>query len=121
MSKPFQSGLRQKLNEFTLNLAWLERLDFTSKQAPLAPELAAQLLTQEQKRENQLKNNKKLPQFAPAEDPVLNDFKREMGFHRQAQATVTEAIPKIKALRILTKRFGILYFIYYMHIIFFKW
>lgn len=82
----------------------MEQLDCVSKQAPLAPELAAQLLTQEQKRENELKNNKKLKQYQPNEDPVLNDFKREMIFLRQAQATVMEAIPKLHALGLPTKR-----------------
>ncbi|KAL3285485.1 hypothetical protein HHI36_000017 [Cryptolaemus montrouzieri] len=98
------SGMKQKLDEFKLDLKWIERLDCISKQAPLAPELAAQLLTEEQKRENQLKNNKKLTQYAPEDDPVLNDFKREMMFHRQAQATVMDAIPRLKALGIPTKR-----------------
>lgn len=82
----------------------MEVLECVNKQAPLAPELAAQILTQEQKRENELKNNKKLKQFQPNEDPVLNDFKREMMFLRQAQATVMEAIPKLQALGLPTKR-----------------
>ncbi|XP_018579454.1 probable rRNA-processing protein EBP2 homolog [Anoplophora glabripennis] len=98
------SGLKQKLEEFKLKLSWIEQLDCVNKQAPLAPELAAQMLTQEQQRESQLKNNKKLPQYTPSEDPVLNDFKREMTFHRQAQAAVTEAIPRLKAMGIATKR-----------------
>lgn len=98
------AGLKQKYEEIHLDLPWLERLDFVNKLAPLAPEMAAQLLIQEQKRENQLKNNKKLPQYAPSEDPLLNDFKRETLFYRQAQATVLEAIPKLKALNIPTKR-----------------
>lgn len=85
-------------------MPWIERLDCINKQAPLAPELAAQMLSEEQKRENQLKNNKKLPQFLPTDDPVLNDFKREMGFHRQAQAAVVEAVPKLKALGLPTMR-----------------
>ncbi|XP_050304822.1 probable rRNA-processing protein EBP2 homolog [Anthonomus grandis grandis] len=97
-------ALKQKLEEISLDLPWIERLDFTSDQAPLAPELAAQLLAHEQKRENQLKNNKKLPQLKPSDDPVLNDFKREMAFHRQAQATILDAIPKLKALGLPTKR-----------------
>lgn len=63
------------------------------------------MLEQEQKRENQLKNNKKLPQIAASEDPVLNDFKREMLFYRQAQASVLDAIPKLKSMGIPTKRF----------------
>lgn len=87
-----------------MDLPWIERLDCTNSQAPLAPELAAQLLAHEQKRESQLKNNKKLPQFKPSEDPVLNDFKREMTFHRQAQAALLDAIPKLKALGLPTKR-----------------
>jgi len=98
------SGLRQKLQEFQLELSWVEVLDSINKQAPLAPELAAQILEQEQKQENRLKNNKKLPQVSIADDPVLNDFKREMLFYRQAQATVLEAIPKLKTLGISTKR-----------------
>lgn len=101
----FQAGLKQKLEEFRLKLPWIEYVDCINKQAPLAPELAAQMLTQEQKRENQLKNNKKLLQYAPSEDPVLNDFKREMMFHRQAQAAVTDAIPRLRAMGIATKRY----------------
>ncbi|CAH1106533.1 unnamed protein product [Psylliodes chrysocephalus] len=98
------SGLKQKVEELKLNLPWIERLDCTSSQAPLAPEFAAQMLIHEEKRSNQLKNNKKLPQFSPSEDPVLNDFKREIMFQRQAQATILEAIPKLKAMGISTKR-----------------
>lgn len=92
------------MEEIKLKLPWIELLDIVNKQAPLAPELAAQMLAHEQKRENQLKNNKKLPQFNLSEDPILNDFKREMLFHRQAQAAVMECIPKIKAMSIPTKR-----------------
>lgn len=66
--------------------------------------MAAQLLEQEKKRENELKNNRKLKQYQPSEDPVLNDFKRETMFLRYAQATVMEAIPKLHALGISTKR-----------------
>lgn len=98
-------GLRQKSDEFKSTLSWIETLVCVNNQAPLAPELAAQMLAQEHKRENQLKNNKKLPQFAPSEDPVLNDFKREIMFQRQAQATIMEAIPKLKAMGLKTKRY----------------
>lgn len=97
-------GLTMKYEEFKLNLPWIELLDNVNKEAPLAPELAAKMHEQEQKRANQLKNNKKLQQFAAAEDPVLNDFKREMMFHRQAQATVMQALPKLKAMGIATIR-----------------
>ncbi|EFA10478.1 probable rRNA-processing protein EBP2 homolog [Tribolium castaneum] len=97
-------GLRQKLAEFKSSLPWIENLDLVNKQAPLAPELAAQLLIHEEKRENQLKNNKKLPQVDPSADPVLNDFKRETMFHRQAQAAVMEALPRLKAMGLKTIR-----------------
>ncbi|XP_057653304.1 probable rRNA-processing protein EBP2 homolog [Diorhabda carinulata] len=98
------SGLKQKLEEIKLDLAWIERLDCINAEAPLAPELVAEMLTQEEKRSNELRNNKKLPQFSPKEDPVLNDFKREMMFHRQAQACTLEAIPKLKQMGLPTKR-----------------
>lgn len=87
-----------------MNLPWIETLECINKQAPLAPELAAKILNEEEKREKQIKNNKKLPQIPIAEDPVLNDFKRETMFHRQAQATVLEAIPKLKEMGIPIKR-----------------
>lgn len=92
------------MDEFKLNLPWIETLDSINKEAPLAPELAAQMLAHEEKRTNQLKNNKKLPQIPSIEDPVINDFKREILFHRQAQATVLEAIAKLKEMGIPTKR-----------------
>ncbi|RZC31880.1 Ebp2 domain containing protein [Asbolus verrucosus] len=98
------AGLKQKLEELKLKLAWIETLDCVNKQAPLAPELAAQLLINEEKRENELKNNKKLPQIDASVDPVLNDFKRETMFHRQAQAAVMEALPKLKAMGLKTIR-----------------
>ncbi|KAI4460819.1 rrna processing protein ebna1-binding protein-related [Holotrichia oblita] len=97
-------GLRQKQKEMKLNLPWIETLDCINKVAPLAPELASKMQEQEDRRENQLKNNKKLPQFTPNEDPVLNDFKRETMFYRLAQATVLEAIPKLKQMNIPTQR-----------------
>lgn len=74
---------------------------------------------QEEKRENQLKNNKKLPQFSPSEDPVLNDFKRETMFYRLAQATVLEALPKLKEMGIPTIRwdvyFNLLFILIYIY------
>lgn len=59
---------------------------------------------QEARRARQLKGNKKLPQFVPSEDPVLNDFKRETMFHRQAQSAVVEGIARLKSLNVSTKR-----------------
>lgn len=100
----FQAGLKRKVADFKLNLPWLETLDLINTPAPLAPEMAVQLQEQEDKRANQIKNNKKLPQIKPVDDPVLNDFKREMLFHRQAQSAVLEGIAKLKKLGIKTKR-----------------
>ncbi|KAB0795369.1 hypothetical protein PPYR_12208 [Photinus pyralis] len=99
-----EASLKQKLLEFQLKLPWIERLDSTNDPAPLAPEMAAQILEQEEKQKSLRSNNKKLPQIAIENDPVLNDFKREMIFYRQAQAAVLSSIPKLKALKIQTKR-----------------
>ena len=39
-----------------------------------------------------------------ADDPVHNDFKREMLFYRQAQATVIESLTRLKSMGVSTKR-----------------
>lgn len=96
--------MKEKLDEMILELPWLERLDMTNDLAPLAPELAVQMERNEQKRENQFKGNKKIPYVAPEADPVLNDFKREILFYRQAQTAVVDGIAKLKELGISTKR-----------------
>lgn len=96
--------MKNKLTEIKLSLPWIETLDMINKQAPLAPELAAKLHENEQRRANQLENNKKLHKIDPSEDPVINDFKREMLFHRQAQAAAMEGINRLKAMNIPTKR-----------------
>ncbi|XP_015603277.1 probable rRNA-processing protein EBP2 homolog isoform X2 [Cephus cinctus] len=96
--------MKQKLNEIKLALPWVERLDMINVPAPLAPELALQMQEQEVKRAKQLKGNKKLPQYAPEEDPVLNDFRRETMFHRQAQGAVMEGIARLKKLGLPTTR-----------------
>lgn len=98
------SLMKKKLEEIKLNLPWIERLDLTNAPAPLAPELALQMQEQEDRRAKQLKGNKKLPQYDPADDPVLNDFRRETMFHRQAQAAVMEGIARLKKLGIPTTR-----------------
>ncbi|XP_055381411.1 probable rRNA-processing protein EBP2 homolog [Condylostylus longicornis] len=92
------------LKKIYLDLPWVERFDMVNDLAPLAPELAIQIERHEQKRANQFKGNLKIPYIKPEEDPVLNDFKREMLFHRQAQAAVLEGIKKLHALNIPTKR-----------------
>lgn len=92
------------MDEFKLSLPWVERLDMVNAPAPLAPELALQMQEQEVRRAKQLQGNKKLPQFAPSEDPVLNDFKRETMFHRQAQGAVLDGIARLKKMGIATRR-----------------
>lgn len=87
-----------------LKLPWIERMDITNSLAPLAPELALQIEKHEQKRANMFAGNAKIPYVAPEADPVLNDFKREMIFHRQAQQASIEGIKKLHALGITTKR-----------------
>ncbi|KAF5291189.1 hypothetical protein FQA39_LY14431 [Lamprigera yunnana] len=97
-------GLEDKLAEFKLVLPWIELLDSINKPAPLAPELAAKIMEQEEKQENLRKNNKKLPQVSIENDPVVNDFKRETMFYRQGQATVLTCMPKLMEMNIPTKR-----------------
>lgn len=96
--------MKEKLDDIMLELPWVERLDMTNDLAPLAPELAIQIERHEQKRENMFKGNKKIPYVAPEVDPVLNDFKREILFYRQAQTAVKDGIEKLKEYGIPTKR-----------------
>lgn len=96
--------MKEKLDEIMLELPWVERLDMTNDIAPLAPELAIQIERHEQKRENMFKGNRKIPYVAPDVDPILNDFKREILFYRQAQTAVKDGIEKLKEYGIPTKR-----------------
>ncbi|KAG7212461.1 hypothetical protein KM043_012776 [Ampulex compressa] len=98
------SLMNKKLNEIKLNLPWVEKLDMINAPAPLAPELAMQMQEQEVRRAKQLKGNKKLPQYESSDDPVLNDFRRETMFHRQAQGAVMDGIARLKKLGVLTTR-----------------
>lgn len=97
-------GMVQKLKEFEQKLDWIERLDMVNDLAPMAPELMLELEKHEQKRANMFAGNAKLKAVTPDKDPVLNDFKREMLFHRQAQAAVVEGIRRLHALGKKTKR-----------------
>ncbi len=76
----------------------------TNDLAPVAPEIAVQFAKHEQKRANLFAGNKKIKAFTAEEDPVLNDFKREMLFHRQAQTAAVEGIKRLHELGIKTKR-----------------
>lgn len=79
-------------------------MDMVNDLAPLAPELVVQLEKHEQKRVNMFKGNAKIPYVRPDEDPILNDFKREMLFHRQAQAAVLEGIQLLHSAEVVTRR-----------------
>lgn len=96
--------LLAKTDEIKLDLSWIERMDMINDLAPLAPELVVQLEKHEQKRANMFKGNAKIPYVRPDEDPVLNDFKREMLFHRQAQAAVLEGIKRLHSAGVVTRR-----------------
>ncbi|XP_063988809.1 probable rRNA-processing protein EBP2 homolog [Diachasmimorpha longicaudata] len=96
--------LKRKTEEMKLKLPWLERLDIVNPPAPLAPELALQMQETEDRRQRLSKGNKKLPQYKPGEDPLVNDFKRETMFHRQAQAAVVDGLARVKKMGIPTIR-----------------
>uniref|UniRef100_U5EZT4 Putative rrna-processing protein ebp2 n=1 Tax=Corethrella appendiculata TaxID=1370023 RepID=U5EZT4_9DIPT len=99
-----EEKMKEKLQELMYKAPWIERLDLINDLAPLAPELAIQLERNEQKRANLFKGNKKIPYVEPENDPVLNDFKREMLFYRQAQTGVIEGIQKLHKANVQTKR-----------------
>jgi len=96
-------GLKQKYEELALKLPWMEKLDSVNKAAPLAPELAYQEEQHAKRREKLLKGDHKNA-VELADDPIHNDFKREMLFYRQAQATVLSALEIFRAKKIPTKR-----------------
>ncbi|XP_061175374.1 probable rRNA-processing protein EBP2 [Saccostrea echinata] len=75
------AGLKQKLSAIKKNLPWVERLDVTSKPATGHKDLISQ-----------------------SEADVHDDFKRELRFYCQAQATVLEAIPRLHSMNLPTKR-----------------
>ena len=99
---------------------WLSvLLQQISGQAPLAPELAYKEQQHAEKRESQIKKDltagkkskkekektaERVNKINVADDPVHNDFKRELLFYRQAQAAVQEALPRLKSMNISTKR-----------------
>lgn len=96
--------LKAALEMYMLKASWVERMDLINDLAPLTPELAIQIEKQQQKRQNQFKGNRKIPYVAPEADPVLNDFKREILFHRQAQAATIEGIRRLREVGVTTKR-----------------
>ena len=94
-------------------------LNQVSGKAPLAPELALKEQQHALKREDQIKKDltsgkqkkkekektqERISKIDISEDPVHNDFKRELLFYRQAQSAVLEALPRLKSMNIPTKR-----------------
>ncbi|XP_030034641.2 probable rRNA-processing protein EBP2 homolog [Manduca sexta] len=98
------ADLKSKLTEFKLKLPWVETLDLVTTVAPMAPDVALQIQETVQRRKNIKENSKGAKVYDPAEDPVLNEFKRENLIHRQAQAAVLEGIKKLKELGLPTRR-----------------
>ncbi|CAL8143826.1 unnamed protein product [Orchesella dallaii] len=107
-----------KLEQMKLpkKLGWVERLDIVNGLAPLAPEIALQVDEHKSKREREIKfintqksKKKSLASSQPSlrsvdEDPVHNDFIREMNFYRQAQEAILKCLPRLKELGVPTKR-----------------
>ncbi|KAE8741453.1 hypothetical protein FOCC_FOCC012997 [Frankliniella occidentalis] len=93
-------GLKTRLRDIQQSLKWVERLDLTTGLAPIAPEMAIYI----SEKEDDSKSGKVKQAKAKTLDPTLDDFKREMNFHRQAQAAVLEGIPKLNNLGVRTKR-----------------
>ncbi|XP_068207321.1 probable rRNA-processing protein EBP2 homolog [Palaemon carinicauda] len=95
-------GLKNKLAEFKLDLPWIERMDICIEPAALAPELNVEIQEHAEKREKVMRS--KTQNFDIDEDPLHNDFKREMIFYRQAQAAVLEGYKRLKELELSTMR-----------------
>lgn len=88
--------MKQKLQQFKTTFEWSERLDLTNRPAPTA-------LHNAELGDLEVKISKKGKTINQGDD-VHNDFKREMLFYRQAQATVLQGIAKLHKLGIATKR-----------------
>ncbi|XP_070601179.1 probable rRNA-processing protein EBP2 [Erythrolamprus reginae] len=79
-------GLKRCLSEFQRNLPWIERLDITSPLQTNVTNAASKNIVEKD-----------------SVDPE-DDFKREMNFYHQAQASVLEALPRLRQFKILTRR-----------------
>nr|XP_054764187.1 probable rRNA-processing protein EBP2 [Lytechinus pictus] len=80
-----EQGLKDRLSDFKRDLPWLERLDVTCGPARVPGETDPK---EEEK----------------GKDEVHDDFKRELRIYRQAQAAALDALPRLQALNIPTKR-----------------
>lgn len=96
------SGLKAKLKELQKTLPWIETLALTSKPAALAPELDLEIKEHGSIRTKRMQQSNK--DFTLEDDPVHNDFKREMLFYRQAQSAVLEGYEKLSAMKLPTIR-----------------
>lgn len=79
-----KNDMKVVLEKFKQNLDWIERLDLTTK--PPAPE-----------EEDDEK-------ASPEDKSVHDDFRRELAFYKQVQASVLEVLPKLNRLGIQTRR-----------------
>ncbi|KAK7043817.1 putative rRNA-processing protein EBP2 [Halocaridina rubra] len=95
-------GLKSKLSAFKTDLPWIERLEITTEPAFMAPELNVEIQEHADKREKVMRHQTKY--FHIENDPIHNDFKREITFYRQAQAAVLEGYRKLKELNLPTMR-----------------
>jgi hypothetical protein len=62
------------------------------------------LTSGKQKKKEKEKTKELVAKIDISDDPVHNDFKRELLFYRQAQSAVLEALPRLKSMNIPTKR-----------------
>jgi len=97
------AGLKQKLGELKQKLPWVERLDLINAPAAMAPEMSVEIEEHGQTREKRMKNSG-FRNFELEEDMIHNDFKREMNFYRQAQASVLEGLSRLQDFGFSTKR-----------------
>ncbi|KAK3716742.1 hypothetical protein QZH41_018226 [Actinostola sp. cb2023] len=79
-----EEGIKQKLEQISKKLDWIERMDVTYKPRAEDKDEAADA-----------ENNK---------SEVHDDFKREMIFYKQAQQAIKTVIPKLHSLGVVTKR-----------------
>lgn len=82
-------ALKEMVQEIKSDLPWIEHLDLTVH--PIRPP-------------NPLQEQLGADPDDLSGDEIHNDVKREMKFHRQAQAAVLEGIPRLHKLNIPTKR-----------------
>lgn len=112
--------MKAKLAEFKLDQPWVERLDINSQPAAMAPEIFHEVCwirfvllnlwfsvkISENEKNNVVKLKTRIKTYGKKLDSSIanDDFKREMLFHRQAQAALLEGVARLTALGIATQR-----------------